>query len=272
MNSLHRELAPVSDAAWSQIEEEASRTLKRYLAGRRVVDVQGPGGTALSAVGTGHLRTIVAPTEGVIARQREVKALVELRVPFELDRQAIDDVERGATDSDWQPVKDAARQIAFAEDGAVFEGYDAAGIAGIRQGTSNPLMTLPADARAYPEAIAQALSQLRLVGVNGPYCVLLGADAYTALAETSDQGYPVLQHIKRLVDTEIIWAPAIPGAFVLTTRGGDFDLHIGQDVSIGYSSHTDTAVRLYLQETFTFLLLTTEAAVALAPTAMAPGA
>ncbi len=272
MNNLHRELAPVSEAAWAQIEEEASRTFKRYLAGRRVVDVQGPGGTALSAVGTGHLRNIAAPGEGILARQREVKALVELRVPFDLDRQAIDDVERGATDSDWQPVKDAARQIAFAEDGAIFEGYEAAGIEGIRPGTSNPLMTLPADARAYPEAIAQALSQLRLVGVNGPYSVLLGADAYTALAETSDQGYPVLQHIKRLVDSEIIWAPAIPGAFVLTTRGGDFDLHIGQDVSIGYSSHTDTAVRLYLQETFTFLLLTTEAAVALAPTAKAPGA
>jgi uncharacterized linocin/CFP29 family protein len=272
MNNLHRELAPVSEAAWAQIEEEASRTFKRYLAGRRVVDVQGPGGTALSAVGTGHLRNIAAPGEGILARQREVKALVELRVPFDLDRQAIDDVERGATDSDWQPVKDAARQIAFAEDGAIFEGYEAAGIEGIRPGTSNPLMTLPADARAYPEAIAQALSQLRLVGVNGPYSVLLGADAYTALAETSDQGYPVLQHIKRLVDSEIIWAPAVPGAFVLTTRGGDFDLHIGQDVSIGYSSHTDTAVRLYLQETFTFLLLTTEAAVALAPTAKAPGA
>jgi len=97
--------------------------------------------------------------------------------------------------------------------------------------------------------------------------VLLGADSYTALAETSDQGYPVLQHIKRLVDTEIIWAPAIAGAFVLTTRGGDFDLHIGQDMSIGYLSHTDAVVRLYLQETFTFLLLTTEAAVALTPAA-----
>ncbi len=98
-------------------------------------------------------------------------------------------------------------------------------------------MTLPADVRHYPDAIAQALSQLRLVGVNGPYSVLLGADAYTALAETSDQGYPVLEHVKRLVKDEIIWAPAIVGAFVLTTRGGDFALHIGQDVSIGYSSH-----------------------------------
>ena len=108
MNNLHRELAPISDAAWSQIEEETSRTIKRYLAGRRVVDVQGPGGIALSAVGTGHLRNVAAPGDGILARQREVKPLVELRVPFELDRQQIDDVERGANDSDWQPAKDAA--------------------------------------------------------------------------------------------------------------------------------------------------------------------
>jgi uncharacterized linocin/CFP29 family protein len=265
MNNLHRELAPISRAAWAQIEEEASRTLKRYLAGRRVVDVQGPSGEMLSAVGTGHLRSIAAPAAGVVARQREVKALVEIRVPFELDRQAIDDVERGANDADWQPAKDAARQIAFAEDGAIFEGYAAAGIQGIRQGTSNPILSLPADVRHYPQAIAESLNRLRLVGVNGPYAVLLGADAYTALDESSDHGYPVLDHIKDLVNSEIIWAPAIAGAFVLTTRGGDFDLHIGQDVSIGYASHTDAAVRLYLQETFTFLLLTTEAAVALAP-------
>ena len=239
MNNLHRELAPVSEMAWAQIEEEASRTLKRYLAGRRVVDVEGPGGTTLSAVGTGHLRNIAAPADGVLARQREVKPLIELRVPFELDRQMIDDVERGANDSDWQPVKDAAKKIAFAEDAAIFDGYDAGNIEGIRQGTSNPVVTLPADVRNYPDAIAHALTELRLVGVNGPYSVVLGADAYTAVSEGRDYGYPVLQHIKRLVETEIIWAPAIAGGFVLTTRGGDFDLHLGQDFSIGYLSHTD---------------------------------
>jgi len=122
---------------------------------------------------------------------------------------------------------------------------------------------LPADIRAYPDAIAQALSQLRLVGVNGPYSVLLSADAYTGLSETSDNGYPVLEHVKRLVDGHIIWAPTISGAFVLTTRGGDFGLYIGEDVSIGYLSHDDKTVRLYLEETFTFILLTTEASVAL---------
>jgi uncharacterized linocin/CFP29 family protein len=267
MNNLHRELAPISDAAWALIEEEVTRTFKRHLAGRRAVDVRGPAGAALSAVGTGHRREIATPGDGVHATQREVKALVELRVPFELDRQQIDDVERGANDSDWEPAKIAARRLAFAEDGAIFVGYSAAGIVGICEGTSNPKKTLPGDVRAYPQAIAQALTQLRMIGVNGPYTVLLGANAYTELAETSDYGYPVLDHVRRLVEDKIIWAPGIPGAVVMTTRGGDFELHIGQDTSIGYLSHTDTAVRLYLQETFTFLLLTAEAAVALAPPA-----
>ncbi|HEX3592303.1 MAG TPA: family 1 encapsulin nanocompartment shell protein [Pseudonocardiaceae bacterium] len=265
MNNLHRELAPVSATAWSQIEEEATRTIRRHLAARRVVDVHGPSGPEFSAVGTGHVHAIDGPAEGVRARQRDVRPVVELRVPFQLDRDAIDDAERGAQDSDWQPVKDAARSLAFAEDRLVFEGYTAAGIPGLRAGTSNPGLVLPADVRDYPETVAQALSALRVAGVNGPYSVVLSADAYTQVSETRDHGYPVLEHIQRLVSDEIVWAPAISGGFVLTTRGGDFDLHIGQDMSIGYLSHTDTAVRLYLEETLTFVLATTEAVVAVAP-------
>ena len=96
MNNLHRELAPISYAAWADIEEEATRTLMRYLAGQRLVDVRGLGGVDLSAVGTGYLKTITGPSEDIFARQREVKALVELQVPFGLDRQQIDDAEHGA--------------------------------------------------------------------------------------------------------------------------------------------------------------------------------
>jgi uncharacterized linocin/CFP29 family protein len=265
MNNLHRELAPISEKAWDQIEEEATRTLKRHLAARRVVDVVGPKGFDLAAVGTGHAQEIKAPADGILATQREAKALVELRVPFQLTREAIDDVERGATDSNWAPVKEAARRIAFAEDSSVFEGYAAAGIEGIRQGCSNPKLALPASVKAYPGAVAQAVSQLRLAGVNGPYVLLLGADAYTAVTGGSDEGYPVLRHIERLVEGEIIWAPAIEGGYVVTTRGGDFELDIGQDISIGYSSHNRTSVELYLQETFTFRMLTSEAAAVLRP-------
>jgi uncharacterized linocin/CFP29 family protein len=263
MNNLHRELAPVSDDAWAQIEQEAARTFKRHVAGRRVMDVAGPAGETLAAVGTGHLAEIEAPGEGVAARQRQAVALVELRAPFRLDRRDIDDVERGAQDSNWQPVKDAARQLAFAEDRAIFEGYPAGGIGGIRQGSTNPPGALPADVRDYPQAIAEALSQLRVAGVDGPYSAVLSADAYTAVSETSDHGYPLLEHIRRLVSGDIVWAPAISGAFVLTTRGGDFALHLGQDVAIGYLSHNETGVELYLQESLTFAMYTGEAAVSL---------
>ena len=145
----------------------------------------------------------------------------------------------------------------------MFDGYAAAGIKGLREGASNAALTLPAVAMAYPAAVAQAVNQLRLAGVNGPYVLVLGSDPYTAVSGGSEEGYPVLRHIERLVDGEIIWAPAIDGGLVLTTRGGDFELDIGQDLSIGYLSHTDADVELYLQESFTFRLLTTEAAVAL---------
>jgi uncharacterized linocin/CFP29 family protein len=264
MNNLHRKLAPISEQAWAQIEEEASRTLKRHLAARRVVDVIGPKGIDYAAVGTGHLRQIDTAGEGIQAAQREVKALVELRVPFELSRQSLDDVERGANDPDLQPLKDAARKLAFAEDRAVFEGYAAGDIEGIRQSTSNAVLKLPAKVEHYPAVVAQAVSQLRLAGVNGPYRLLLGEKPFTTMSGTTDEGYPVLRDIQNLVDEEIIWAPAIQGGLLLSTRGGDFALHVGQDISIGYLSHTDTTVRLYLQESFTFLPLTSEASVVLA--------
>ena len=263
-NNLHRELAPVSDAAWVEIEQEARRTFTRALAGRRVVDLVGPSGPGLSAVGTGHTEAIEAPGEGVIARRRLSQPIVELRVRFTVTRNAVDDVERGAKDADWQPVKDAAKGIAFAEDRLVFHGSDAAGILGLAPSSSNPVLALPEHARDLPDSVAQALRDLRLAGVDGPYSILLSADEYTAVAETTDHGYPIRDHLARLLgDGEIIWAPALEGALVVSTRGGDYELHLGQDLSIGYLSHDAENVELYLQESLTFLALTAESSVVL---------
>lgn len=263
MNNLYRDLAPVTEAAWADIEQEAARTFKRHIAGRRVVDVSEPAGPTAAAVGTGRLTDVGAPADGVLAHLRDSQPLVRLRVPFTLSRAEIDDVERGSQDPDWDPVKAAAKKLAFAEDRMIFQGYPAASVEGIRSASSNAELTLPEDPRDIPDVITQALSALRLAGVDGPYSVLLSADAYTKVAETSDHGYPILEHLRRLVTGDIIWAPAIEGAFVLTTRGGDFDLQLGTDVSIGYLSHDAENVQLYLQETCTFLCYTAEAAVAL---------
>jgi uncharacterized linocin/CFP29 family protein len=271
MNNLHRGLAPVSDDAWAEIEAEARRTFARNVAGRRVVDVVGPAGPTLSAVGTGHVREL-APAEGVSVHQREVQSVIELRAPFSVTRQAVDDVERGAKDSDWQPVKDAATQIAVAEDRTILHGSSEAGILGIAPASSNAARSLPSETRHFPDTVAQALSALRLAGVDGPYSLLLSADLYTAVAETTDHGYPIRDHLARLLhDGEIIWAPAMDDALLLSTRGGDYELHLGQDLSIGYLSHDADHIELYLQESLTFLALTAESSVQLSATGR-PGA
>lgn len=260
MNNLHRELAPISDAAWTEIETEARRAFTLHVAGRRVVDVIGPAGSALSAVGTGHVRTLEAPVKNVIAHQRQVQPIIELRVPFSVTRQAVDDVERGAKDSDWQPVTDAAKQIAFAEDRTIFHGSGAAGVTGVGPGSSNAPLSLPANLRT----VGDALSALRRAAVEGPYSLLLSEDAYTAVAETADDGYPIREQLKRLLgDGQILWAPALDGAMLVSTRGGDYELHLGQDLSIGYDAHDADHIHLYLQESLTFLTVTAESSVLL---------
>lgn len=162
-------------------------------------------------------------------------------------------------------MKDAVEALATAEDTLVFAGSEAAGVQGIVASSSNAAIPLPSDPRELPAAVARALTVLRTVGVQGPYALLLSAELYTAASETVDHGYPVHEHLRRLLGDEgkIVFAPALDGAIVLSMRGGDYALTLGQDVSIGYLSHDADGIRLYAQESVTFSAYTSEASVVL---------
>jgi len=265
MNHLFRELAPISAAGWQEIEKEAKRTLKTSLAARQLVDFVGPKGWAAAAVATGRSEPIASPVKGeVTARKRRVLPFVELRVPFELTRAELDAIDRGAKDPDMGPVVAAARSIAIAEDNAIFHGYAAAGIVGICQAQAAESVELSDNREGYPIAIAIALNKLRDAGVGGPYAVALSERLYTELTEITESGYPVIEHVRRLIDGPIVWAPGLEGAVVLSLRGEDFELTIGQDFSIGYKDHSADKVSLYIEESFTFWLLSPPAAIPLA--------
>lgn len=265
MNNLHHKLAPLSGAAWEHIEEEAKRTLRLRLAGRKLVDFKGPLGVEAASVNLGRseeLRTPPAPD--VTAARRSVQPLVELRTAFELSRNELDAIERGCKDPDLAPVVEAATRIAQAEDNAVFEGYAAGGISGIHEASTHGAIKLSDDYEQYPRSVAEATRLMRVAGIDGPYAIALGPRCYTGLVQaTAAGGYPILELVRRVLDGPVIWAPAVDGAVVVSQRGGDFELTVGQDLSIGYASHTATHVRLYLTETFTFRVLTPEAGVAL---------
>ncbi len=265
MSNTYRWLAPITEGAWEQIEAEARRTFITRLAGRRVVDVPEAGGTRLSSVDVGHVETVNPVLPGVQTRRRIVQPLVELRVPFELSREAIDDVDRGAEDSDWQPVKTAVETLAAAEDTLVCVGSEASSVLGIIPSSSNPVIKFGEDEGALVEAVAAAVTQLRMVGVQGPYAVMLSPDLYTLVGGGTDDGYPLLEHLRRVLGDNgvVALAPTLSGAIVLTMRGGDYTLTLGEDVRIGYLSHDARSVQLYVQESVTFRVNTAEASVVL---------
>jgi len=268
MNHLHRELAPIDEAAWGEIEAEASRALKHFLTARKLVDFDGPHGWERSALGLGRVARVEdddeADAEGTEARMRLVQPLVEYRTPFTLRRDEIDSVPRGAPDADWDPVIDAARRAALAEDRLVFNGYGPVGVRGIVETSTHDPITISDDYDRYPNHVAKAVETLKRAGVAGPYALALGPRCYTGVIESTQHGgYPILQHLRLITEGPVLWAPAVDGAVVLSQRGGDFELVVGQDLAIGYLDHDATTVSLYLEESLTFRAAGPEAAIAL---------
>jgi uncharacterized linocin/CFP29 family protein len=267
MSHLLREHAPITEAGWSRIDREARERVTPALAARKLVDFAGPRGWQASATNLGRSRPLTdAPGEGVVAAQRLVLPLVELRAPFALARSELDDADRGAEDIDFAALDAAARHMAVAENTVVFHGWTAAGIAGIAEASTHDPIPLGDDCARYPRHAAKAIEALLHAGVDGPYGLALGPEAYTRVLETSEHGgYPLLEHLRKILGGPLVWAPGVRGALLLSMRGGDFLFDCGQDLAVGYDHHGTEDVHLYLEESFSFRVVTSEAAVALTP-------
>jgi len=265
MEDLHRNLAPITAEAWEEIDGEAKTVLRRTLAARRLVEFVGPLGWSTCATGTGRADALPKkPNDGVDARLRAVQPLVEFRATFELDRSELDGISRGSKDPDLDPLRKAAIAIAVAEDRSVFHGYPGGNIKGIMESADFGPLTIGEDYQRYPHTVAEATGILRSAGVEGPYAIALGPRCYTGLTRTTTEaGYPVINHVRQLVDGPVVWTPGVDGAALLSLRGGDFELTVGRDLSIGYLDHDRSKVELYIEESLTFRVLGPEAAVPL---------
>jgi uncharacterized linocin/CFP29 family protein len=263
MNHLLRELAPIGDTGWQLLDEEAKERLTPALAARRLVDFSGPHGWQHSATNLGRTTPLAsAPSEAVSGLRRRVLPLVELRADFRLSRAELRDADRGADDADLEPLDTAAHQLAVAENIAVFYGSQDA-LTGIREASPHEPIALGGGPDRYPGAAAAAVERLLQSGIAGPYGLALGNEQYRAVVETTEHGgYPLLDHLHRILEGPIVWAPGLTGGIVISQRGGDFILDSGQDIAIGYEQHDADTVSLYLQESFSFHVATPEAAVA----------
>jgi uncharacterized linocin/CFP29 family protein len=267
MSHLLREHAPISDLSWDLIDEEARDRLNPALAARKLLDFSGPRGWQYSATNLGRTAALAGgPAEGVEARQRRVLALVELRAPFDVSRDELRDGDRGALDVDFAALDAAAHHIAVAENVAVFHGYEAAGIVGIAEASPHEAIALGEECERYPRHVAKAVDVLLGAGIEGPYGLALSPEAHTRVFEFSEHGgYPLLDHLRKILGGPLVWAPGVEGGVVVSQRGGDFLFESGEDLSIGYDSHDAEAVHLYLEQSFSFRVATPEAAVTLGP-------
>ncbi|MEY2443152.1 MAG: hypothetical protein QOJ46_2578 [bacterium] len=266
MSHLLREYAPITEASWGLIDDEARERLTPALAARKLIDFAGPHGWEYSATNLGRTATLAdVPIDDLEAVQRRVLAVVELRAPFSLARSELRDADRGAQDVDLAALDEAAHRMATAENRAVFHGWPAAGITGIAEASSQAPIALGDDCTLYPGHVAKSVEALLHAGIGGPYGLALGPDAYTRVLETEHGGYPLLNHLREIIGGPLVWSPGVQGAVVVSQRGGDFLFEAGEDLSIGYDRHDLDTVDLYLVESFTFRVATPEAAVALTP-------
>jgi uncharacterized linocin/CFP29 family protein len=269
VDHLLRDIAPIAAEAWSQLEDETKQRLTPQLTARRIADFDGPDGWEKSAIDLGRTDPVTGPTgteedSAVLTRRRRVLPLVEVRIPFTVARGELDDAERGAEDLELDDLDRAVHQLALLENRTVFHGWPEAGIEGIVSATPHEPLDLGTDTERYPSVVARAVERLRRSGVGGPYALAIGPSGYTRIVEaTEDTGYLLVNHLGEILGGDVLWTPGLADAVVLSLRGGDFHLHVGQDLSIGYSHHDADAVHLYLEESFTFRSTEPDAAVAL---------
>lgn len=266
MNHLLRGHAPISDVAWQLLDDEARERLGPALGARKLVDFSGPHGWTYSATNLGRTSPLnTSPGDGVSGRQRRLLPVVEVRAEFALSREELRDADRGADDIDLEALDTAAHQIAVAENIAVFHGWNDA-LVGIAESSPHEQLAMGDAPDSYPTHVAGAVERLLCCGIGGPYGLALGREQYRRVVETAEHGgYPLLDHLRKILEGPIVWTPGVRGAVVLSTRGGDFVFESGQDLSIGYDSHDADVVGLYLEESFSFHVATPEAAVVLTP-------
>ena len=266
MNHLLRSHAPISELAWTQIDDEARERLEPALGARKLVDFSGPLGWQHSATNVGRVTPVKkSPVAGVTGLSRQVLPLLELRADFTVSRAELQNIDRGAVDADYESLDRAAVRIATAENTAVIHGW-ADLITGIFEQAPYAKRALGPDPLTFPQTISAAVSDLRLSGVGGPYGLALDPDHYRLATETAENGGTLLmEHLGEILGGPVVWTPGLKGGVVISQRGGDFLLESGQDLSVGYDSHDADLVNLYIQESLSFRVATPEAAVALAP-------
>lgn len=255
MNLLKRELAPITSKAWEQIDEQASRVLRSLLTVRKFADLRGPYGADYGGVSLGRLKQVSGGKRGTQEYGvRAVQPLIEVRIPFHLDSWELDNAARGAGDIDLAPMEEAARKLAAFEETVLYGGAPEAGIVPLTESSTQEKVEYDDNPETFLKAVAQGVTQLRSSAVEGPYALVVDSPIWTYLS-SSVQGRPLRHHLEYILQGPVLMSTFTEQPYLVSMRGGDLELILGQDIGIGYQDRDGRSVELFFTESFTYRLL-----------------
>lgn len=261
MNILKKALAPITQKAWDEITARTAEILKSNLTARKFVDINGPNGLEFGGVSTGRLIAHENQNEGEINYGiREFLPIVEIRMPFELDLWELDNIERGAKDIDLLPLEEAVRKVTCFEEKMVYSGFEPTGIKGLDTATQNEAVALPDDPNKFLKELANQIVNLSKQAVAGPYSLVLNASTWLNMVNLAE-GYPIQKQLKQILGGQVIISHFNKNSYLVSQQGGDYELAIGQDYTLGYDNHDTKKVKLYITASLTFRVLSPEAIV-----------
>ncbi|ORC30726.1 bacteriocin [Marispirochaeta aestuarii] len=261
MSILKRSLAPITDAAWEEIDTLARETLTANLSARRFVDVSGPHGLSFTSVDLGRLELVQDSKDGDLGYGTyKVQPLVEARIGFTLNIWELDNIERGARDIEMDSLVAAAAKMAAFEENAIYNGLKAGGITGLKEAASGETVPIKMNNDSVIDSLAEAQERMQAAGVEGGADLIVSPDLWKFLNRVSPGG-SLKKLVERQIEGSVIRSEQLDGALLYANRGGDAELILGQDISVGYHNHTARDVSLFFTESFTFRILTPEALV-----------
>lgn len=261
MNLLRKDFAPISSAAWKEINTLAKETLSANLSARKFADVEGPYGIDYTSVSVGRLALPAKQKSGEVCfGVHKVLPLIETRVNFSLDIWELDNIDRGAKDLELDPLTEAARKLAAFEENAVFNGFKDSGIVGLNQLTAKSKIAMTLDKDSIVDAVSEAQTRMMKEGITGGANLVVNPALWKYLARLFPGG-TLGDLVKEQIKGSVIYSEAVDGALLVADREGDLELTIGQDFAVGYHNHDSEKVHLFLTESFTFRVITPEAVV-----------
>lgn len=256
-------MAPISEATWKEIKKQTKTVLTNSLTARKFVDIDGPHGPKFAAVSTGRFKTPRKEWQsGMNYGIRDSMPLVEIRKPFELDMFELENIDRGAKDIDFSSLEVAAKGLANFEESIIYKGLDTAGVIGLEKSSNYRPERLPNKPKDILKTIGAQINRLQNNSVQSPYSFIVEENYWLELINLTD-GYPIIQQLKDLLKGEIIVNNSNNNSFLVSKRGGDYEMTIGQDTTIGYDSHNTKIIKLFLTESFTFRVLSPESLIVL---------